>query len=154
MKIKPIVFNDYITINRGNIARIQIFYDSEKYGDINSYILIFKKDKKTEQIYKSYIYVTKELLNSIHNVNSIVFDLTYYGTIGSKWEEFNDELVYKPEIRGKGTFAQKPTSAQGIEVGFQYFCTDKQTTEGATNGIMIYYKGENVWVDALGRVVS
>lgn len=152
--IRPIVFNDYTTINRGDIARIQIFYDSEKYGDINSYILIFKKDKKTEQIYKSYIYVTKELLNSIHNVNSIVFDLTYYGAIGSKWEEFNDELVYKPEIRGKGTFAQKPTSAQGIEVGFQYFCTDKQTKEGATNGIMIYYKGKDVWVDALGRVVS
>ena len=35
-----------------------------------------------------------------------------------------------------------------------YFCTDKQTTEGASNGIMIYHKGNNVWVDALGRVVS
>lgn len=35
-----------------------------------------------------------------------------------------------------------------------YFCTDKQTTEGITNGIMIYYKGDSVWVDALGRVVS
>jgi hypothetical protein len=50
-----------------------------------------------------------------------------------------------------GTFANKPT---GVNVGFQYFCTDKQTTEGATNGIEITYKGNDVWVDALGRVIS
>ena len=31
--------------------------------------------------------------------------------------------------------------------------TDKQTTEGSRNGIMIYYSGNNTWVDALGRVV-
>ena len=35
-----------------------------------------------------------------------------------------------------------------------YFCTDKQSTEGGTNGIEIIHKGNNVWVDALGRVVS
>lgn len=52
-----------------------------------------------------------------------------------------------------GTFANKPASAD-IYVGFRYFCTDKQTTEGATNGIEIIYKGNGVWVDALGRVVS
>lgn len=50
-----------------------------------------------------------------------------------------------------GTFANKPTE---VDVGYAYFCTDKQTTEGTTNGIMIYHKGDNVWVDALGRVVS
>lgn len=37
---------------------------------------------------------------------------------------------------------------------FTYFCTDKQTSEGSTNGIMIYHKGGNVWVTALGRVIS
>lgn len=52
-----------------------------------------------------------------------------------------------------GTFANKPAAAR-INVGFAYFCTDKQTTEGATDGIMIYHKGSDVWVDALGRVVS
>ena len=50
-----------------------------------------------------------------------------------------------------GTFANKPT---GVDIGYAYFCTDKQTTEGTTNGIMIYYKGSNTWVDALGRVIS
>lgn len=52
-----------------------------------------------------------------------------------------------------GTFALKP-SPSDIYVGFRYFCTDRQTTEGATNGIEIIHKGNDVWVDALGRVVS
>ena len=55
------------------------------------------------------------------------------------------------DFKTKGTFSQKPDNPL---IGFAYFCTDKQTTEGSTNGIMIYYKGDNVWVDALGRVVS
>lgn len=50
-----------------------------------------------------------------------------------------------------GTFSQKPSNPP---IGFAYFCTNKQTAEGATNGIMIYHKGEDVWVDALGRVIS
>lgn len=65
----------------------------------------------------------------------------------------NDELLYKPDIRVKGTFAQKPVSSQGIYQGFSYFCTDKQTTEGSRNGIMIYYVGDDTWTDALGRYI-
>lgn len=57
-------------------------------------------------------------------------------------------------IEEYGTFAKKPTSGMGIDVGFRYFCTDKQTTEGATDGIEIFHKGNDVWVDALGRIVS
>lgn len=52
-----------------------------------------------------------------------------------------------------GKFSERPNSEQGIIKGFAYFCTDKQTEEGNTDGIMIYYKGEDTWVDALGRVV-
>lgn len=70
---------------------------------------------------------------------------------GSNWEDCNGLNV---EVKYSGTFSQKPTMNNNIPIGFAYFCTDKQTTEGATNGIMIYYKGDNVWVDALGRVVS
>lgn len=56
-------------------------------------------------------------------------------------------------VRRSGTFANKPAAAD-IYVGFRYFCTDKQTTEGATDGIEILHKGNNVWVDALGRTIS
>ena len=62
-----------------------------------------------------------------------------------------DALGNDPDAKTSGTFAQKPSN---VAVGFRYFCTDKQTTEGATNGIEIIHKGSNVWVDALGRVVS
>ena len=53
-----------------------------------------------------------------------------------------------------GTFSQKPAHSDGIKEGFSYFCTDKKTAEGTTNGIMIYYKGNDVWVDAMGRVIN
>ena len=65
-----------------------------------------------------------------------------------------DSLGNKKEIRYAGLFNEKPTEEDGIKKGFFYFCIDKQTTEGLTNGIMIYHKGNNVWVDALGREIS
>lgn len=70
---------------------------------------------------------------------------------GNSWVYYDGIPV---KLKRQGTFAQKPLSSQGIPIGYQYFCTDKQTTEGATNGIMLYHKGGDVWVDALGRVVS
>jgi hypothetical protein len=54
-----------------------------------------------------------------------------------------------------GTFSQKPSvSANLIPIGYKYFCTDKKTAEGASNGIEIIHKGNDVWVDALGRTIS
>ena len=67
---------------------------------------------------------------------------------GEQWYTFDGEMY---NIRRNGLFSQRPNNPQ---VGFAYFCTDKQTSEGSTNGIMIYHKGDNVWVDALGRVIS
>lgn len=67
---------------------------------------------------------------------------------GYNWREADGEIH---RILRKGTWAKKPELPA---VGFRYFCTDKQTAEGATNGIVIYHKGENVWVDALGRVIE
>lgn len=67
---------------------------------------------------------------------------------GTNWVNNNGDSA---DINNTGTFEQKPDSPSK---GFAYFCTDKQTTEGSTNGIMIYHKGGNVWVDALGRVIE
>ena len=68
-----------------------------------------------------------------------------------KWLDFLGNPI---SAKTSGTFSEKPNSSTGIKVGFAYFCTDRQTTEGSTDGIMIYHKGEDVWVDALGRVIS
>ena len=62
------------------------------------------------------------------------------------------------EVVRYGTFANKP-SADDIYIGFKYLCTDKQSPEQSAIdptvfGIEIIHKGGNVWVDALGRVVS
>lgn len=79
----------------------------------------------------------------------------FYFKDNNSLKYYNDGTVYN--INGdidntRGTFAQKPT--QGIQTGFAYFCTDKQTTEGSRDNIMIYYAGDNTWIDALGRIVS
>lgn len=69
---------------------------------------------------------------------------------GSRFSEYDSAVA---GVSRSGVFANKPASSD-IYVGFRYFCTDKQTTEGATNGIEIIHKGSDVWVDALGRTVS
>lgn len=71
---------------------------------------------------------------------------------GMELSELLDALVesYVSKDATVGTFANAPTSPS---IGQQYFCTDKQTTEGATDGIPIWYNGTS-WVDALGRTVE
>lgn len=70
---------------------------------------------------------------------------------------WNGERWLEPDystagVRRSGKFAQRP-SATDIYIGFRYFCTDKYTPEGGKDhlGIEIIYKGNNKWVDALGR---
>lgn len=75
---------------------------------------------------------------------------TPYWYIDNKW--VNAEGI-SYNIKKFGTFSNKPSSLE-IPIGFSYFCTDKQTAEGNSNGIIIYYKGNNVWVDTLGRIVN
>lgn len=62
-----------------------------------------------------------------------------------------DALGNPPDAQRAGTFSQKPSN---IAYGFSFYCTDKKTAEGNRDGIMIYYAGNETWVDALGRVVE
>lgn len=139
--------NQEITIPEGSTLKFE--GGSLSNGTINCNDTIIKGDSK---VYKSVTRLTKELHNSIFDSNKFILVYGNYGNIGSEQEEYTGELKYTPLIKIKGTFAQKPT--QGIQTGFAYFCTDKQTTEGSRDGIMIYYAGDNTWVDALGRIVS
>lgn len=79
--------------------------------------------------------------------NILMSDIYFY--------EVDDWIMNTPKysilVSTNGKYADKPSEPS---VGFQYYCTDRQTSEGASNGIMIYHKGNNIWVDALGRVVS
>ena len=75
----------------------------------------------------------------------------FYNQTTKRLEFYNGEKFESLSSIYSGLFNDKPNLPS---IGFNYFCTDKQTTEGATNGIMIYHKGNNVWVDALGRIVE
>lgn len=74
---------------------------------------------------------------------------------GERWVKADGSTI---SVKNYGTFDEKPQS-DNIYIGFRYFCTDRQSIEQkATNhnlkGIEIIYKGNNVWVDALGRIVE
>lgn len=72
------------------------------------------------------------------------------GYDGVKWIESDGAVA---GVSRSGQFENKPI-ASNIYVGFRYFCTDRQTTEGGITGIDIIHKGHNIWVDALGRVLA
>lgn len=86
------------------------------------------------------------LENKFKSGDTIIYNQNFYVHNGYKFIMSN--------IAISGTFINKPTIEHGIQQGFAYFCTDKQTTEGSRDGIMIYYAGDITWVDALGRIVS
>ena len=114
--------------------------------------------QEVQSYYSNYAYIrepntgisTSTALND-KNIGFEYFDTTLNKSIwwnGAKWVGSDGNDADSPM---SGSFADRPT---GVKAGYSYFCTDKQTTEGSTNGIMIYYRGSNTWVDALGRVVS
>lgn len=70
-------------------------------------------------------------------------------TIKFEWDLISNYI--RIEDSTSGSYQSRPIN---VKVGFSYFCTDKQTSEGGSNGIMLYYKGNDVWVDALGRTIS
>lgn len=60
-------------------------------------------------------------------------------------------LKILPVNYGIGNFNNHPNYPP---IGSSYFCTDRKTNEGDDNGIMIYHRGDNIWIDALGRIVK
>lgn len=146
----------YIAYNGGNSTNINVFsnhkIDLITVDTFNTDIL-----PEAQKIEISYNKIEKTFgSTSSRPINNLYKGFQYFDTTlnkpvwwnGTKWVNLEgndaDSLM-------SGSFADRPT---GVKVGYSYFCTDKQTTEGSTNGIMIYYKGSNTWVDALGRVVS
>lgn len=90
------------------------------------------------------------------DLNKLLFlkNIAYSSLLGhfAIWIEVDGTKEGTPR---SGTFANKPTVTRNfISVGFKYFCTDKQSTEGGTNGIEIIHKGNDIWCDALGREIS
>lgn len=120
----------------------------------NNDISHFRINKIDTNVFLEFKYrgsLSNSVLINISNcvINTELFEITESISDG----EIIKELCTLPSIEFKtsGKFSEKPNSAP---IGFSYFCTDKQTSESSINGIMIYYKGDNVWVDSLGKVVD
>ena len=129
-----------------------IFYNT----DINKLLIWNSNTFKTFDGYTPVISVGTTENRPTYKLHDYDIGFQYFDTTinkpifwtGYNWIEYNGNDV---TFKTNGKFEQKPSNPS---IGFAYFCTDKQTTEGSSNGIMIYYKGDNVWVDALGRIVE
>lgn len=140
---RPLIKNDGMMYSDWDIYT-PIFYINEEWRTANGIIAPNKAYSPIDSTNN------RPLELSTRNTGLQFYDTTikkYIYWNGSDWADALGNNLYKYS----GNFNNKPSYP---DVGFAYFCTDKQTTEGATNGIMIYHKGDNVWVDALGRVVS
>lgn len=129
---------------RYNQATFEVIHDSSYTGE-------------GEEIYCGYLSCNsdKEITNNCSSGKRVyrkdLKEETLFVDKSNGWVTYDG---VKTNTKRSGTFAEKPTDKNGMKIGFAYFCTDKKTSEGNSNGIMIYYKGNNVWVDALGRIVS
>lgn len=106
----------------------------------------------------NYLYASKNPNNYAKISNSVLdYNILYMDTddVGETYYKSNivDENDIIIGVKREGLFSEKPKKSDNIQIGFSYFCTDKKTEEGASNGIIIYHKGNDVWIDALGRVV-
>lgn len=81
------------------------------------------------------------------SAHPIIGDLPIY-IDENKYLYAGDDMV---SMVKSGSFLEKPINPK---IGFAYFCTDKKTIEGDSNGIIIYYKGDDIWVDSLGRTIE
>lgn len=174
--IMPLV-NNYLFENNNIISNSRVSYGNKDVGSIkkifsantrvfNTTIETESTDIECENLYNVTIktnekeaYVNKgqygtslpDKLNKYVGMFINNSDNTIKYLINDVWYMAN---TLKEGISTVGSFSQKPIASSGIPSGFAYFCTDKKSSEGTENGIMIYHKGGDVWVDALGRVVS
>lgn len=148
----------YIRITDGSkLYSINIIIYNDKSIDYKARIKIYG-----DSVNNLFFYINEDNFLCMYNKNGYTTTLLadiYISSIGTEVsflqgetdKTISDPINIIPLTTKSGTFDNKPT---GISVGYAYFCTDRQTSEGTTDGIMIYYKGNNIWVDALGRVVS
>lgn len=139
----PIYSNPYGTIKGTKLTLDGITYIAQSDG-----VAMFSNIEKNVNALPVYPSAISEYFDGCCFYNNGVYKIYKKG----KWYDNYGLISGTPTF---GTFANKPTTyANNIPIGFAYFCTDKQTAEGESNGTMIYHKDNNVWVDALGRVVE
>lgn len=142
-----------LQVTEGSYYNVVIGVQAPILEDINHAIIYSPATYGAEYIPLNYI--VQNITGNTEIPKNPIKGCSYLNENGTNYYDGESWYVngYKQNIKYSGTFATKP-SASDIKVGFAYFCTDKQTTEGQTNGIMIYHKGNDVWVDALGRTIS
>ena len=146
-----ILLYDFVTDNSGyNSVQIYKVY-GKTFLNLENYLTTAGGDFFGEYTKKGLLFIDNKkhstlseisgnyAINAITEVNgeSVIFNK-------NKWE-------YISKDQG-GLFINKPKD--NLRVGMSYFCTDKNAPGESNPGIMIYYKGNNVWVDSNGVIVD
>lgn len=120
--------------------------------------------------------LTQEMINKPNTVYEIRYDFDLNGTTitipagctlkfdgGSfnngtiitnnttKLINYNGNAILNGNHINSGLFSNKPINTI---IGKTYFCTDKKSPESTQPGLMIYHKGNNVWIDSMNRIVD
>ena len=163
------VFNALIEFNRFGDAGYNVIFEENRidvYNNTKRYIIHAPSSTGKNSLINCKF--KNNIINFLCEKGSIVDVFSLIGNENSNNEINYNEINNSPVLQShylvvtnfsviphekyrSGTFANVPSNTP---VGFKYFCTDRQTSEGATNGIEIIHKGNGVWVDALGRVIS
>lgn len=164
------MYNDYVYVALGQGALAEDYSTVEYSTSEND--TFYDGDVLIKCLGKAARIVTNDVNN--------LYLLGHYKKVGSNNILFAEELCYNTDsfhytydgiksvrlsntVAGsdlrRGLFEDRPISNEyDLYIGFMYFCTDKSTIEGNSNGIPIYYKGNvegvDIWVDALGREIN
>lgn len=160
--------NNYLANNQSllNLEIEQIYLTTLAFtyrGEQNVSIKMFNNGFDSSKCIYSQILISKigEPICDYKNINMTLpisnymyFDSTlnkYIAWNGKKWTNLDGISLSN---KTNGLFSEKPLEEDGVPIGFTYFSTDKKSSESNKDGLTIYYKGNNIWVDSLGRIVD
>lgn len=149
-------FNNFIKNSSINVR----VYDKNSFIT-SCKILIQNKEKIIERSSEENLFfqgIKSEFKNGLNVIRIVVNEKTiltkhiYYNIITDEnYYIDNDNIILTGS--SKGTFSQKPNVLDGISIGFAYYCTDITTADGNT-GLMIYHKGNDIWMDGDGNIIT
>ena len=150
---------DYVTIvhNKDNyklrlIDLIQIIKDLEIDSLYNSYYEIDANDNTFEEVLRK-VPVTKRLSGLILLVKKGdgSWEIWFFKGMPNQWLQMDSwELLKDTSQSNFGPYEGLPHNPK---IGTSYYCFNRKSEENSEMGIVLFYKGNGVWTDALGKII-
>lgn len=146
---EPYISTTYGSLKFSNNGEVKLGIGKYGYNfSVDNFTPFYHKISDIGSMYKRFrnLYIDGSMYLG-NNVVSVKYGRLYVNRNNSV-ENRSSEVA----IVNSGVYADRPK--EEVSIGTSYFCTDKRCKESEINGIMIYYLGNEKWVDALGRLVK